>query len=281
MNSPVTLQATWIKQCLFTIVSQYGNPTGQGWYNAGNVVSASVESPYPISNGTRYITTNYVGQGSAPQTGTGTDASFTINSPSVVTFVWQPQYLIQVLSHYSAASGTGWYDAGSTASITLQDSVVSIQNGTRAVFSGWTSTLGGSKSASYAITVNKPGNLTAGWTIQYYLTVHTQYSNATGEGWYNAGSPVSVSIEKTSISENLFTSKVFKGWTGTVNATTQNLTITMTGPSQVAATWANDYSRLYLIVGVGSVVIVAMVAAVMLFMFRNRRVEELPLTKLG
>ena len=190
-----------------------------------------------------------------------------------------PQYFVQVSSHYSAASGTGWYDAGSTVSITLEQSIVSIQNGTQAVFSAWTGASGGSKVANYAITVNGPANLTAEWTIQYYLTIRTQYSDAIGEGWYNAGSPANISIVKPSIPENLFTSKVFKGWVGSVNASAQNLTITMTGPSYVSAVWANDYSGLYLIIGVGSIITVAIIAIAMLIIFRSRKVEELPLAK--
>lgn len=52
-------------------------------------------------------------------------------------------------------------------------------------------------------------------------------------------------------------SKVFKGWSDDINATTQSATVKIDRPKYVAAVWEEDYTKLYLAVGWITVIAVA------------------------
>jgi len=66
------------------VVSDYGDPQGAGWYDAGDAVIAFVASP----DG-RYHCTGYTGSGSAPAEGSSSSVNFELNEPSEVEFNWQ------------------------------------------------------------------------------------------------------------------------------------------------------------------------------------------------
>lgn len=123
MNGPVTETATWTHQYSFVVSNPGGydtpNPApGTYWYDENTNVSASVSSPYNVSDGVRAICTGFTGTGSCPSD-TGISVSFTINAPSTLRWNWKIQYrfIVQNPSGYDAPSppvGEHWYDAGTT-----------------------------------------------------------------------------------------------------------------------------------------------------------------------
>ena len=164
MTKPVTLQANWIRQYYVTVLSSMGSPSGAGWYNAGTTADVAVQPIVQFANGTRDVFTgwNVTSVAQAP------DFQFPVNSPTKLQAIWKLQYFIQAVSPYGAPQGSGWYDAGSVARLSIQPEV-DYNNKTRRIFTGWTGDYSGT-SANFTLTANKPMNVAAQWATQYQVT---------------------------------------------------------------------------------------------------------------
>jgi hypothetical protein len=162
MSSSANLLAGWKKQYYLNLVSPHGDPSGSGWYDPGASVTASVSSPFSKANGTKFLTTGFVGTGSPPQAGSGTSVTFSVSTPSTLTFNWKTQYFVQVTTKFGSAKGAGWYDAGSSASISVNQTSVSVNAFLTKRFSGWTGDLTAA-SSSAPLTVDGPKRVSAIW----------------------------------------------------------------------------------------------------------------------
>ncbi len=180
------------------------------------------------------------------------------------------QYYVTVDTVYSTASGEGWYDEGETATISVAETQIDQGNDTRRIFEGWN--LGGtvvSTDQSYSFAVNEPQAYTAEWKTQYYVRVYTDYSTASGEGWYDEGGVATVSVAETLIQGIPF-NKVFKGWrdqTGAIVASQQTYSFTVDTAKTLTAVW-EDELNLIAVAGIGAAV--AVVAAAILLMRRKK-----------
>ncbi|MGC9060141.1 MAG: hypothetical protein ACP5JR_02735 [Thermoplasmata archaeon] len=76
--------------------SQYGTPSGTGWYAAGSIAKASVNGLVYESTTVRDVCTGFTGSGSAPSSGTSNSTTFTIYIPSAVNFTWRKQYYCSI-----------------------------------------------------------------------------------------------------------------------------------------------------------------------------------------
>jgi len=176
------------------------------WVDAGTDVTVSQPQQYIPSasgvGGVRYNFTQY-----APS------ASVTMTEAKTITLVYKTQYYLAMSTNYGTVSpGTGWYDAGSTLSISA--SAPSTVDGERYVWNGWTgsgtiSYSGTANPAADAVTMNSPITETAAWTHQYLLTVETDPAglspqpsrNPAGEAntanswWYDASSSVDLTAQ--------------------------------------------------------------------------------------
>jgi ribosomal protein L21E len=87
MNVPKTVTASWRNEYLLTINSDYGQPTGAGWYKEGETVNISI----PAEQGflLRHIFTGWSGD----VTGTQPTASLSMTSAKVVTITWKADYM--------------------------------------------------------------------------------------------------------------------------------------------------------------------------------------------
>lgn len=166
MTAPTNLLVTWNKQYYVNIESQYGNPTGTGWYDAGATVTGSIQSPFPGSNGTRYVATGFEGSGSAPQAGTGSSVTFTLGAPSSLDFKWKTQYYLTGKSEFSQIVGQDWYDAGARATISIKDTQIPVNVLVYKVFNGWTGDTTGT-TQSISVTVDGPKSVSAVWADDY------------------------------------------------------------------------------------------------------------------
>jgi hypothetical protein len=132
------------------VISQYGNPTGSGWYPINSNARFSVTTPVDQGNQTLRVFIGWSGDASA-STPTG---SITMTKPSSVTAAWQAQYLVtfnttvagvvlsvpnvpETLPAGSDFFGT-YYAANSLVAVGPAPDVVSSENGVRYVLSGWT-----------------------------------------------------------------------------------------------------------------------------------------------
>ena len=80
------------------------------------------------------------------------------------------------------------------------------------------------------------------YVTEYFLTVQTAYSTASGQGWYTSGSTAHASVSDQEIPEGQGTRNIFSGWTGDAAGTqlTSNA-ITIDGPKVAVADWETQF----------------------------------------
>ncbi len=127
------------------------------WYAAGSLASFGTANLSAGPPGTRYRFGGWNGD----FLGNDLNESILISGPATVTAVWVTQYELTADTEYGSVSGAGWYDAGTAATIRLQQTTVEGPNGTFK-FDGWT---GASASAGPNVTLGMTGpkHLVAQW----------------------------------------------------------------------------------------------------------------------
>jgi len=86
-----SLKFTYITQYYLTVISLYGSPQGEGWYDEGAIASFSVTSPIDYGNGTRHIFVRWSGDSTSNET----SSTITMNKPSQVTALWKVETTTQ------------------------------------------------------------------------------------------------------------------------------------------------------------------------------------------
>jgi hypothetical protein len=87
INVPKTVTANWRSEYLLTVNSDYGQPTGAGWYKEGEMANVSVEPEQGFI--IRHIFTGWSGD----LTDANPNSSLTVTSPKVVTATWKADYM--------------------------------------------------------------------------------------------------------------------------------------------------------------------------------------------
>ncbi len=89
-SDPTTTAASvsYTTQYYLTVNSEYGNPTGAGWYSAGQTATFAVTSPFTGSAGNLYTINTWTGTGTGSCTGSGATQSVTMNNPMTETATW-------------------------------------------------------------------------------------------------------------------------------------------------------------------------------------------------
>lgn len=171
-----------------------------------------------------------------------TSVSRTISHGGVYTANYKTQHQLLIESAYGKPEGQGWYDAGSTATI----SVTSIEEPTtRHIFTGWSGDYSGDTAVASVI-MDSAKVVTANWRTEHLLTIESAYGEPEGQGWHESGSTVTISVPP---SGGLIIRQVFTGWTGDFAGTAPTTTLTMNAPMAVTANWRIDYTRLYMLIG--------------------------------
>ncbi|MCP8307244.1 MAG: hypothetical protein H3Z53_03685 [archaeon] len=244
-STSTTYTANFKTQYYLTVTSAYDSPTGEGWYDSGSTASSSVTSPVSGGAGIQYVATGFSGTGSAPSSGSGTSVSFTITSPSSITWNWKTQYYLTVVSAHGTTGGEGWYDSGATAYATVTPLTVSGPSGVQYVFTHWSGDASGTTSPSDPIIMSGPKTATANWKTQYYLTVVSAYDTPTGQGWYDAGTTATFDMTDTTVSGGAGVQYVFTGWSssdsGGYTGSDVSHSVTMNNPITETAQWKTQY----------------------------------------
>jgi len=150
--------ANFKKQYQLLIESVHGKPKGQGWYDDGSTATIKVMSIIE-KPATKHFFTGWSGDYS----GDTATASVGMDSPKAVTANWRTEYLLTIESAYGEPKGAGWYDAGSSATI----SVAPIQGIIiRHIFTGWSGDYSGD-TATALVTIDSPTAVTANWRTDY------------------------------------------------------------------------------------------------------------------
>jgi M6 family metalloprotease-like protein len=85
-----------------------------------------------------------------------------------------------------------WIDLNQIANVAVLTHVVNVDDGTRYVFKGWIGD--NSNSTLLSLQMSQPFELVAQFQKQFYLKVRSEFGNSTGEGWYDNGSKVILSV---------------------------------------------------------------------------------------
>ena len=166
MNGDVMETALWQKQYYIGALSPYDSVRGGGWYDANSTVSLSLNATViGTGYGKRVVFSHWSGGSTSPT------LQFTASAPQNVTLFWDTQYMVNATTAYGNATGSGWYDANSTAHIRLSTAFVPTSNGTALGFSQWSN---GNTTANLSIHVRQPVFLNAIFG-QQYLVVPVAY----------------------------------------------------------------------------------------------------------
>ena len=174
VNGAMAITAVYQPQYYLSLQSQPQNaptPQGQGWYNAGS--TASLQSPAQTvggDGGSRLVFQGWSVDGQGPQS--GPSLNLVMNSPHNVTALYGQQFYLNVQTDQGVATGSGWYDAGSTAQIYVS-TPISTSYGVSIVFNGWQGDIQ-SSNQSTSVLMDSPMNVVATWRTDstvLYLTI--------------------------------------------------------------------------------------------------------------
>ena len=216
------LTALWQIGYSLNVASAYGNISRYSNYSAYTTTEITAPEYVNISNGVRERFTGWKGLGGGSYTGSSESAYIHMDSNITETADWIRQYYVNVTTPYGNATGSGWYDANSTAYLDLESNSIYVGYGSRERFINWSNGLTGQKPI---MVINNPANITANWVLQYYVNVTTPYGNATGSGWYADGAIARISLDKYYIQENSTFRKAFSAWSNGNSNSTLNLSV--------------------------------------------------------
>jgi M6 family metalloprotease-like protein len=252
VSNDTTLQAVYRAQYLLSVTQNGGNTTPSGWYNATSVATVSANATSNvIPNLSRLVFVSWSGDYNS----TSTSLFINMTKPVAVQANWISQYYVTVLSTAGSPSGTGWYNSGTNASISVEP-VVQFTNETRDVFVGWNMTTP-AQAPSIEFRVDSPTRLEAFWKTQYLIQVTTQYGSPSGSGWYDAGSLATISIQPQ-LDYGNGTRRLFTGWTGDHSGTETNFTLTASNPRSVTAEWTTQYQITFKVSGIPNSTIITL-----------------------
>jgi uncharacterized repeat protein (TIGR02543 family) len=236
-----------------TTSTNYGTVTPASGLNAeGQIVQITATAPV-ANSGERYIWQGWIGSGVGSYTGPNNPATITMGSNITEQAVWERDYYLTVNSANGTTSGTGWYNAGSSAYAAISPTTVAGTTGTQYVFTGWSGDANGTSSPSNAIIMNGPKTATANWKTQYYLNVSSVNGTVGGSGWYDSGTNATATLGSLTVDGATGTRYIFTNWSGNASGNTSpSNNITMSGPKTAIANWQTQYNLTLAQSGVGS-----------------------------
>ncbi|MGA3108964.1 MAG: M6 family metalloprotease domain-containing protein [Candidatus Bathyarchaeia archaeon] len=243
VTSNVTIQAVYATQYLLSINQNGGTTTPGGWYAANSVATISANATSNvIPSWSRLVFTSWSGDYNS----TSPTFSITMTQPFTLQANWMWQYYLSVVSSTGSPSGGGWYNAGTTANVTVQP-IVDFANGTREVLVGWNNA-SFAQAPDFQLHVNSPTRIQAIWKVQYLIQVASSYGLPQGSGWYDSGSVAKISVQPQ-INYNNQTRRILTGWTGDYSGKNPNFTLPANKPMNVAAQWMTQYQITFKVAG--------------------------------
>jgi len=244
VSSDLTLSIDFGPQFYLSLDPNGGVVSPSGWYDSGASATITATSPANVvENQSRYAFVNWTGD----VVSNSTTVTVTMDRPYHVTANWGIQYYLYIDSPY-AATGGGWYDADSQATISL-NSIVTAENGTRHLFIQWSGDLSG-MDANQQIAMSGPKFVSAIWTTQYELTLESEYGHTAGAGWYAPNTLVTFMVDTLTIEGANGTRRIFSKWSGDVTGTASQGSVAMDTPKVIRANWATQYRVLFTTQGV-------------------------------
>ena len=178
VNEPYEIEAHYKKSYQVNAWSQFGSPIGAGFYDEGTVAEISMSQTAIMVDPqkVRKVFTGWNTHGARVMDFSGTDPELEgagvvpngqnllvfVDSPTNVTAEWKTQYFLTVQSTEGEVSGSGWYDVGRLAQISVKKPSVPPGMWSTVVFDEWTGDLE-SKDPNDRVVMNKPKVIIAQW----------------------------------------------------------------------------------------------------------------------
>jgi len=115
----VTAVITPLSQFYLSTSSNVGETTGSGWYDPGSEAEIRATPP-AAADGERYAWAGWSGAGGGSYTGDDNPVRVIVNDDINETASWRRQFYLKVVSEHGSPEGEDWYDAGSTATISIE-----------------------------------------------------------------------------------------------------------------------------------------------------------------
>jgi hypothetical protein len=145
--------------------SQIGAVSGSGWYVKNSQITPEAPEDVSAGDGARFHLNGWTD-------GRRVASFFTAEQNMTLSAVYVSQYLVTVTSPFGTSSGSGWYDAGSTATIMVSPSSVPAggllgQLGVKYALNGWGGDYTGKPGANgfSNLTVRSPMDIHALWSV--------------------------------------------------------------------------------------------------------------------
>ena len=138
MNGPKTATANWKTQYFLTVISAQGNPTGQGWYDAGTTAYFGIALTVSGSAGIQYVFNSWSGTGVGSYAGAAISSSVNMKGPITEQAKWTTQYRVIYMAAGNVLSvtvpATEWVNSGAEATGAFPASVTNVANNTKCNF---------------------------------------------------------------------------------------------------------------------------------------------------
>ena len=161
IDSPHQVVAQYKVQYYLSVASEYGSPSGIGWYNTGTLVTISPAQELILGNAsTRHVFSKWIVDGFEK---TDNPISITMDSPHQVATQYETQHYLSVESKYGNSQGNGWYYSDSTAEFSVPATFGLI---VQHLFTGWN----GDSTADTpvaSIVMDGPKTVIANWRTDY------------------------------------------------------------------------------------------------------------------
>ena len=164
-----------------------------------------------------------------------------VELPATIPYRMLLYYYVKVISAYGSVTGSGWYPEGAKAKISVTNTIVYLDNYTRAIFEGWYGDVQ-SNETTVEILVDKDYTIYAKWKLQYFVNITTPYASINiPSGWYDEGTKLIVSLTDYLIEFNNGTRRLFVKWSGDIESTNKTVIIIVDRPYKIIALWKTQY----------------------------------------
>jgi hypothetical protein len=212
----------------------------------GSAHELKVLSPVDAGGGTRYVFISWDAG--------DTSLSRTTSKGGAYEAKFNTEYQLTIESAYGEPEGGGWYQSGTTATI----SVASVEEAeVKHIFTGWSGDFVGTDTTA-SVAMNSPKTVTADWRTDYLLTIESAYGEPEGEGWYQSGSPATISVAPVA---GVIIRHIFTGWSGDFVGTETTAVLTIDSPKTIEVDWRTDYTQLYILTA-GIIVLASIVTVI-------------------
>lgn len=245
IDKDVTYTALLETQYYLTIISQYGSPIGEGWYDSGTTAFFSIEPiADQITNKFRHLFLGW-DQGHVRS---NSNNSIDITGPTFVTAQWKPQYYLSVLSSVEdiIVKGGGWYDVGSSAKIITVSEYEPDRNRHKYTFREWISNdqiiaIGNPEEAVTTVLMDDAYEIEAEWDEWFYLNIDSIYGNPTGKGYHLNGSLAIIEVNSPFDLLAYDSRMVFTEWSGQLGLNDARVSVIMDASKTLKAEWKKQY----------------------------------------